>query len=87
MALPDFHKDFRLHSVFPTEERTDTTHTSSAIDTLAEHSICFIVACGQVSGTVDFYIEESSDSGAGDAWAKVAGSDLPQVATDGETRR
>ncbi len=87
MALPDFHKDFRLHSVFPTGECTDETHTSAAIDTQSEHSICFVVLCGQVSGTVDFYIEESSDSGVADSWAKVTGSDMPQIATNNEAKR
>lgn len=87
MALPDFHKDFRLHSLFPAGECTDTTHTSSSIDTLSEHSICFLIDCGQVSGTADFYLEESSDDGNSDSWTKITGSDMPTVSTDNQTKR
>lgn len=87
MALPDFHKDFRLHSLHHAKEWTDTTHVSSSIDTLGEHSVCFVIDCGVVSGTVDYYLEESSDNGSADSWAKIAGSDMPQVQTSNETQR
>ena len=87
MALPDFHKDFRLHSLHHAKEWTDGTHTSASIDALGEHSICFLIDCGVVSGTVDFYLEESSDDGSSDSWAKVTGSDMPQVSTSNQTKR
>jgi len=87
MALPDFHKDFRLHALHHAKEWSDTTHVSAAIDTRSEHAICFVIDTGAVSGTVDFFLEESSDSGVADSWAKVTGSDLPQVSTNDQTRR
>ncbi len=88
MALPDFHKDFRLHTTHHAKEWIDArTHTSSAIDTLGEHSICFLVDCGVVTGTVDYYLEESADNGAEDTWAKITGSDMPQVSTSNTTQR
>ena len=87
MALPDFHKDFRLHSTHHAKEWTDTTHISSAIDTLGEHSICFLIDVGVVSGTVDFFIEESGDSGSSDSWEKVAGSDIPQITSSNQGSR
>jgi len=87
MPIIDFHKAFRLHLAFPPVEYTDTVHTSSALDTLGDDSICFVISCGQVSGTVDFYIEESSDDGVSDSWVKVTGSDMPQIATNNQAKR
>ena len=61
------------------------TVTGPGFDCRGMEEVLVILSVGDATGTVDVNVQESSDDGAGDAYADVVGASFVQAGTDNQT--